>query len=75
MKKPPKPPTKFAPGDVAVDLNPFPGEPYRLLTVEQVVQDWVGGEWREYIKYRNGAGNADLFRKVKSADPSGRPAP
>ena len=62
------PTTKFAVGDRARVFDEALGPIY---TVDEVVQEWIGGEWREHISFYAadgvvGAGNADLFSKVST---------
>jgi hypothetical protein len=70
IKKPPKPEPRFHKGDT-VRANDEPFSPY---VVTEVIQEWVGGEWREYISFKSkaerGAGNADLFYRSKAAQVS-----
>lgn len=80
-RKPWKPPTtRFQIGDVVRSHPDYPAGPFSAEhgTVDDVIQEWVHGEWREYITFKTkssvGAGNADLFALVeRPAQPSSQP--
>ena len=67
---PKRPPTRFKAGDLARERDGWPGELPRIEAVKRVAQEWVGGEWREYLQFQSGAGNADLFDHVRRGSPS-----
>jgi hypothetical protein len=64
VSEPQKPTPRFKVGDV---VTPF--DEWRPVVVAEVVQELVGDEWREYVGYKHGAGNADLYRHAWAPTP------